>query len=488
MSVAAESKTYFNFINGRWVKAESGGMEQSLNPADTRDIVGLVQKSSIEDVDRAVEAAKQAKKAWRKLSGAERGQFLYKAADIMEQRLDEIAECATREMGKTLPEAKGETARGIAILRYYAGEGLRKTGDVIPSTDSSAFMYTDRVPLGVVGVISPWNFPVAIPIWKMAPALIYGNTVVIKPATETAVTCLKIISCFEEAGIPSGVVNAVTGPGSSAGQRLAEHPDVNGITFTGSNQTGKIIGRTAFERGAKYQLEMGGKNPVIIADDADLDSAVEAVISGAFRSTGQKCTATSRVIVLNGVYNRFKEKLLQQTKEITIGDSLKEDVWMGPIANKQQLDNCLSYIEKGKQEGADLIFGGDRLADGKYENGYYIRPAIFDNVTSGMTIAQEEIFGPVIALIKADTLEEALETANDVKFGLSASIFTQNIGRMLSFIDEIEAGLIRVNAESAGVELQAPFGGVKQSSSHSREQGEAAKEFFTAVKTVFFKP
>ncbi|TWL04747.1 Aldehyde dehydrogenase, thermostable [Bacillus licheniformis] len=322
----------------------------------------------------------------------------------------------------------------------------------------------------------------------MAPALIYGNTVVIKPATETAVTCLKVISCFEEAGIPSGVVNAVTGPGSSAGQRLAEHPDVNGITFTGSNQTGKIIGRTAFERGAKYQLEMGGKNPVIVADDADLDIAVEAVISGAFRSTGQKCTATSRVIVLNGVYDRFKEKLLQQTKEITIGDSLKEDVWMGPIANKQQLDNCLSYIAKGKQEGADLIFGGERLADGKYENGYYIRPAIFDNVTSGMTIAQEEIFGPVIALIKADTLEEALETANDVKFGLSASIFTQNIRRMLSFTDEIEAGLIRVNAESAGVELQAPFGGVKQSSSHSREQGEAAKEFFTAVKTVFVKP
>ncbi|MED1738621.1 aldehyde dehydrogenase family protein [Bacillus swezeyi] len=487
MSVATENKTYFNFINGRWVKAESGGMEQSVNPADIRDVVGLVQKSSEQDVDRAVEAAMQAKTDWRKLSGAERGQYLYKTADIMEQRLDEIAECATREMGKPLPEAKGETARGIAILRYYAGEGMRKTGDVIPSTDKSAFMYTDRVPLGVVGVISPWNFPVAIPIWKMAPALIYGNTVVIKPATETAVTCLKVISCFEEAGIPFGVVNAVTGPGSAAGRRLAEHPDVNGITFTGSNQTGKTIGRTAFERGAKYQLEMGGKNPVIIANDADLDLAVEAVISGAFRSTGQKCTATSRVIVLSDIYDLFKEKLLQQTKKITIGDSLKEDVWMGPIASKQQLDNCLTYIEKGKQEGADLIFGGERLTAGKYENGYYIRPAIFDHVTSRMSIAQEEIFGPVIALIKTDTLPEALETANDVEFGLSASIFTQNIGHMLSFIEDIEAGLIRVNAESAGVELQAPFGGVKRSSSHSREQGEAAKEFFTAVKTVFIK-
>lgn len=387
-----------------------------------------------------------------------------------------------------LPEAKGETARGIAILRYYAGEGMRKTGDVIPSTDKAALMFTTRVPLGVVGVISPWNFPVAIPIWKMAPALVYGNTVVIKPATETAVTCAKIIACFEEAGLPAGVINLVTGPGSVVGQGLAEHDGVNAVTFTGSNQVGKIIGQAALARGAKYQLEMGGKNPVIVADDADLEAAAEAVITGAFRSTGQKCTATSRVIVQSEIYERFKEKLLQRTKDITIGDSLKEDVWMGPIASKNQLDNCLSYIEKGKQEGASLLIGGEKLENGKYQNGYYVQPAIFDNVTSEMTIAQEEIFGPVIALIKVDSMEEALNIANDVKFGLSASIFTENIGRMLSFIDEIDAGLVRINAESAGVELQAPFGGMKQSSSHSREQGEAAKDFFTAIKTVFVKP
>lgn len=487
MPVTTEHKTYLNFINGEWVKAESGSLEKVVNPADTRDVVGFVQKSSSEDVDRAAAAANEAKTAWRKLSGAERGQYLYRAADIMERRLDEIAECATRETGKTLPEAKGETARGIAILKFYAGEGMRKTGDVIPSTDKDALMFTDRVPLGAVGVIAPWNFPVAIPIWKMAPALIYGNTVVIKPATETAVTCLKIISCFEEAGFPAGVVNAVTGSGSEVGRRLAEHPGISGVTFTGSNQTGKIIGRIAFERGAKFQLEMGGKNPVIVANDADLDAAAEAAVSGAFRSTGQKCTATSRVIVQSGVYDRFKEKLIQRTKDITIGDSLKEDVWMGPIASKQQLDNCLSYVEKGKQEGAELIFGGERLTEGKYENGYYISPAIFDQVTQEMTIAREEIFGPVIALIKADTIEEAIKIANDVEYGLSASIFTENIGHMLSFINDMEAGLIRVNAESAGVELQAPFGGLKQSSSHSREQGEAAKEFFTAVKTVFIK-
>lgn len=488
MSVITEQNTYLNFINGEWVKSQSGDMVKVENPADLNDIVGYVQNSTAEDVERAVAAANEAKTAWRKLTGAERGQYLYKTADIMEQRLEEIATCATREMGKTLPEAKGETSRGIAILRYYAGEGMRKTGDVIPSTDKDALMFTTRVPLGVVGVISPWNFPVAIPIWKMAPALVYGNTVVIKPATETAVTCAKIIACFEEAGLPAGVINLVTGPGSVVGQGLAEHDGVNAVTFTGSNQVGKIIGQAALARGAKYQLEMGGKNPVIVADDADLEAAAEAVITGAFRSTGQKCTATSRVIVQSGIYERLKEKLLQRTKDITIGDSLKEDVWMGPIASKNQLDNCLSYIEKGKQEGASLLIGGEKLENGKYQNGYYVQPAIFENVTSEMTIAQEEIFGPVIALIKVDSMEEALNIANDVKFGLSASIFTENIGRMLSFIDEIDAGLVRINAESAGVELQAPFGGMKQSSSHSREQGEAAKDFFTAIKTVFVKP
>ncbi|MCZ4248831.1 aldehyde dehydrogenase family protein [Bacillus amyloliquefaciens] len=488
MSVITEKNTFLNFLDGKWVASQSGDMVKVTNPADVRDIVGYVQNSTAEDTDRAVAAAHKAKTSWRKLTGAERGRYLYKAADIMERRLEEIAASATREMGKTLPEAKGETARGIAILRYYAGEGMRKTGDVIPSTDKDALMFTDRVPLGVVGVITPWNFPIAIPLWKMAPALIYGNTIVIKPATETAVTCAKIISCFEEAGLPPGVMNFITGRGAVVGQRLAAHENVNGITFTGSNQTGKMIGQTALKRGAKYQLEMGGKNPVIVADDADLEAAAEAVITGAFLSTGQKCTATSRVIIQSGIYDRFKEKLLQRTKEITIGDSLQEDVWMGPISSKNQLDNCLSYIEKGRQEGASLLIGGEKPEGEKYQNGYFIEPAIFENVKTGMTIAQEEIFGPVIALLKVDTLKEALDIANDVKYGLSASIFTENIGSMLSFIDDIEAGLVRVNAESAGVELQAPFGGMKQSSSHSREQGEAAKDFFTAIKTVFIKP
>jgi aldehyde dehydrogenase (NAD+) len=487
MNAATEIQTYLNFINGRWIGSATGEVEASRNPANTRDIIGYVQKSSLQDVNDAVASAKQAQKAWRNLAGNVRGDYLRRAADLLEKRLDEVAETMTREMGKTLPEAKGETARGVAILRYYAGEGLRSIGDVIPSTDSEALMFTTRVPLGVVGVITPWNFPVAIPLWKIAPALIYGNTVVIKPALETAVTCAKVIECFAEAGLPAGVLNMVTGSGSVVGQGLTDHPDVNAITFTGSNGVGKQIGRAALERGAKYQLEMGGKNPVIVTKDADLDLAVEATISGGLRSTGQKCTATSRVIIEREVYDAFKEKLLQTVKQITVGDGLKPGVWMGPCASENQLNTVLSYIEKGIAEGATLLCGGKRLTGPEYENGYFVEPTVFEDVSADMTIAREEIFGPVLALMKVDDLQQALDLANDAEFGLSASIFTTNIAHMLSFIHEMDAGLVRINAESAGVELQAPFGGMKQSSSHSREQGRAAIEFFTAVKTVFVK-
>ncbi|KKB33935.1 alpha-ketoglutaric semialdehyde dehydrogenase GucD [Bacillus thermotolerans] len=487
MATTVQTKTYLNFINGEWVASESQEVDHSLNPASKKEVVGYVQKSTERDLNHAVKAAKQAKETWRKLSGAERGEYLYKVAQILERRLDEIAECATREMGKTLAETKGETARGIAILKYYAGEGMRKVGDVIPSTDSEALMFTTRTPLGVVGVITPWNFPIAIPIWKMAPALVYGNTIVVKPAGEASVTCAKIVECFEEAGLPNGVVNMVTGPGSVIGQGIADHKDVDGITFTGSNSVGKRIGQAALARGAKYQLEMGGKNPVIVAADADLQLAAEAVIAGAFRSTGQKCTATSRVIVAAEVFDEFKELLLTKTKELSVGNGLDGQTWMGPCASESQLNTVLSYIDKGVQEGATLLTGGKRLENGELADGFYVEPTIFENCTQDMAIVQEEIFGPVIALMKADSVKEALKLANNVEYGLSASIFTTNIQHLLSFVSDMEAGLIRVNAESAGVELQAPFGGMKNSSSHSREQGEAAKEFFTSIKTVFVK-
>lgn len=487
MATTIQIKTYLNYINGEWVPSTTEEVEESINPANKNEIVGYVQRSSKEDVEKAVVAAKQAQKVWRKLSGTARGEYLYKISNILESRLEEIAETMTREMGKTLPEAKGETMRGIAILRYYAGEGMRKVGDVIPSTDSEALMLTTRVPLGVVGVISPWNFPVAIPIWKMAPALIYGNTVVIKPAQEAAITAAKIIECIEEAGFPAGVVNMVTGTGSVVGQAIVDHPDVAGITFTGSNTIGKAIGQAAFARGAKYQLEMGGKNPVIIANDADVALAVEGTISGGLRSTGQKCTATSRVFVQAEVYEKFKEKLLAKVQELTVGNGLESTTWMGPCASEKQLNTILSYIEKGKTEGASLLYGGNRYIENDTENGFYVQPTIFENVTNDMAIAREEIFGPVLVLIKVSTIAEALELANDIEFGLSASIYTRDIGNMLSFINEMDAGLVRINAETAGVELQAPFGGMKNSSSHSREQGRAAIEFFTSIKTVFVK-
>lgn len=485
-STAFETKTYQNFINNEWTSGSSSETIESINPA-TKEIVGLVQKSTEEDLNKAVEAAHEAKKEWRRIGQAARGQLLFKAANILEENLDHIAETMTREMGKTLPEAKGETARGIAILRYYAGEGMRKDGDVIPSTDKDALMFTKRTPLGVVGVITPWNFPVAIPIWKLAPALVYGNTVVFKPATEGAVTAAKVVECFAQAGFPAGVFNFITGSGSIVGQSLIDHPKVNAMTFTGSEAVGQSVAKSAAARGIKFQLEMGGKNPVIVTKDANINQAVEAVINGGFRSSGQKCTASSRVIVEEAVYDEFKEKLVAESKKITVGNGLNEGVWMGPCASESQFKTVTEYIEKGQQEGAQLIHGGEVLTGGEYDHGFYVTPAIFENVTTDMAIAQEEIFGPVIALLKASDLEEAIEIANNTKYGLSASIFTSNISSFLEFVDEIEAGLVRINAESAGVELQAPFGGMKASSTGSREQGEAAKEFYTAIKTVFIK-
>ncbi|QHJ70117.1 alpha-ketoglutaric semialdehyde dehydrogenase GucD [Planococcus halotolerans] len=487
MTTNTEAKTYLNYINGEWSASDTGKTSESFNPSNKNEVLGSFQLSSANDLDQAVKAAKDAQKPWRNLSGTARGEFLFKVANVLESKVEYVAEAMTKEMGKTFAEAKGETMRGVAILRYYAGEGMRPVGDVIPSSDSEALMFTTRTPLGVVGVITPWNFPVAIPIWKMAPALIYGNSVVLKPASDTAVTAARVVECFDEAGLPAGVINMVTGSGSVIGQGLAEHPGVDGITFTGSNAVGKQIGRAALDRGIKYQLEMGGKNPVIVADDADLDLAVDATISGGLKSTGQKCTATSRVIVQSGVYEEFREKLVKKVAEITVGNGMEGSSWMGPVASENQLDNVLSYIEKGKSEGAELLHGGNRLTENGLGDGYFVEPTVFDNVTAGMTIAREEIFGPVLALMKVETMEEAIALANDSDYGLSASIFTTNIGNMLEFIKDMEAGLVRVNAESAGVELQAPFGGMKQSSSHSREQGQAAIEFFTSIKTIFVK-
>lgn len=477
------TQTYSNFINGEWAKPARGQVVPSENPADTRDIVGYVPVSTAEDVERAVAAAKQAYPAWAKMPSARRAQWLYRAADILEARMEEMAETVTREMGKTLAESRGEVARGITLLRYYAGEGLRRIGEVIPSSDGQSLLYTLRVPLGVVGLITPWNFPVAIPLWKAAPALVYGNTVVLKPSPETSVTAAKLAEVFAEAGLPAGVFNVVMG-GAEAGRALVAHPDVHGVSFTGSDVVGQEVARVCAARGAKYQLEMGGKNPVIVAEDADLELAAELTVSGAMRMAGQKCTATSRAIVLAPVYDAFRERVLEKVRAIRIGDGRDPETWMGPLVSARQREKVLAYISRGKAEGARLLVGGGVPQGEAYIHGYFVEPTIFDNVDPDATIAQDEIFGPVLALIKVNTLEEAIAVANRVRFGLSASLFTRDIGKALTFVEEIEAGMIRVNGETAGVEPQAPFGGMKASSSHSREQGTAAMEFYTQVKTV----
>ncbi len=487
MTLKVEAKKYRNLINGEWMEPASGKYQASVNPADTRDIVGYAPLSTTEEVEAAIAAAKKASHSWARLSPVARGEYLRKAADILEKRIDEIGETLTREMGKTLAEGKGETARGVAILRYYAGEGYHSIGDVIPSSDAESLLFTTRVPVGVVGLITPWNFPVAIPIWKLAPALIYGNTVVIKPALEATVTLMKVFECLQEAGFPPGVINLVSGSGSTVGNTIIEHPDVKAISFTGSNQVGRMIASKAVERGAKYQLELGGKNPSIITKHADLDLAAQLTVNAAMMSTGQKCTATSRAIVVKDVYDEFRAKVLEKVKQIKVGNGLDPETYMGPVASKSQFDSVLAAIEKGKAEGATLLFGGEALTEGELAHGYYIQPTVFEDVTPDMSLAQEEIFGPVLAMIKVDDFEQAIEVANGIKYGLSASLFTTRLDEAFTYMREIEAGVVRVNGESSGVELQAPFGGMKESSSHSREQGRAAMEFFTSIKTITMK-
>lgn len=479
-------KTYLNLINGEWSKPTADRYFPDTNPADTNDVIGQFPDSGVEEIDAAVKAARAALPAWRTLTGAQRGAFLNKAATILERRLDEVAAALTREEGKMLFESKGETNRGVVILRYYAAEGMHSVGDVLPSAmNAKTLVFTTRVPVGVVGLITPWNFPVAIPIWKAAPALIYGNTVVLKPAAIAPLSATLIAECFAEAGLPPGVFNLVHGQGRKVGQALVDHPFVNAVSFTGSCDVGKRIAQSCSARGAKYQLEMGGKNPIICLEDADLNQAVDLTISGAMRSAGHKCTATSRAIVVESVAQEFTTKLVERVKALKIGPGTEADSYFGPVVSDHQMNSILDYIQRGKNEGAKLLCGGERLKGGVYDKGWYVAPTVFGDVKPKMTIAQEEIFGPVLAIIPVKNFDEAIKVANDVQFGLSASLFTRNLNRALDYVSQIEAGLIRVNGETAGVEPQAPFGGVKMSSSYSREQGQAAKEFFTQVKTVY---
>ncbi|WNQ08928.1 aldehyde dehydrogenase family protein [Paenibacillus aurantius] len=473
-------KRALNYVAGEWRESESGEWAAAYNPARPSEQVGEVTQSTREEVSRAVDAAEAAFAAWRGLPGMKRGKFLAAAARILEDRADAVAETMTREMGKTFAEARGEVLRGAAILHYYAGEGERSNGEHIPPADGKSLLYTRRIPLGAVGLITPWNFPVAIPVWKLAPALVYGNTVVLKPAGNSSVTACLLVEALEEAGLPPGVVNLVHGSGRLTGDALLEHPKLAAISFTGSNAVGRKIAEKASHRGLKYQLEMGGKNAVIVMEDADLDQAADMVVSGSMKSTGQKCTATSKVIVMSAVAEVFIERLTERLRSIRMGDGMEPETYYGPLSSRQAQQSVLSHIHQGQEEGARLLTGG-KAPDAE---GYHVEPTLFAGVTPSMSLAREEIFGPVLAVMEADSLDEAIGMANDTDFGLSAAIFTQSLSNALTFVSRIEAGMIKVNAETAGVEYQAPFGGLKQSSSHSREQGRAAMEFFTHTQTI----
>lgn len=476
---------YRNFIDGTWRDANGNETFENVNPADTTDTIGVWPSSGPRDVEAAAAAAANAFPAWRALSLPDRGKYLLKAADILERRLEEIAAALTREEGKTLAEARGETNRGVLILRYYGMDAYHAIGEIIPSASAETMMFTRREPLGVVTLVTPWNFPVAIPYWKAAPALVYGNTVVFKPSELSPLTAHLIAEILEEAGLPAGVFNMIHGHGAAMTDALVA-PPVRAISFTGSIETGRTISVKAAENGVKFQLEMGGKNPVIVLPDADLDQAVELTVSGAFRSAGEKCTATSRAIVVGDIADAFTELVVGRAKELRIGPGTDADAYTGPVITERARDKVLSHVKIAIDEGATLLAGGGVPESAQFANGYYVEPTVLGDVTPDMTIAQHEVFGPVLAIIRVDSFEEALDLANDVRYGLSASLFTSNLNRALEYADRIEAGLVRVNGETAGVEPQAPFGGMKASSSHSREQGRAALDFYTQTKTVYF--
>jgi methylmalonic acid semialdehyde dehydrogenase len=479
------SRTYRNFIGGKWVEADAPKTVPNLNPADTRDVLGEVPFSSAEQARQAVAAAQAAFPAWRDMPAPRRGAILFKAMALLDAEKDELARLLTREEGKTVKESLGEIQRAINILEYTAGEGRRLGGDTVPSELPRNFAYTVRHPLGVVATITPWNFPVAIPVWKIAPALVCGNTVVFKPATLAPETAVALVSIFERAGLPGGVLNLVLGSGGTVGNAIVDHPDVRAVSFTGSNEVGaEIYGRGA-KRMIRVQCEMGGKNPVVVMADADLDLAVESTALGAFGSTGQRCTATSRVVVEEAIADRFVAALVARARKVRVGNGAEAGVDMGPAVDKSQFETDLRYIEIGKNEGAELLCGGRRLGDGNLAHGYFVEPTVFDRVTTAHQIAQDEIFGPVISVIRVNGYEEAIAAANAVKFGLAASIFTSDANNAYRFVDDIEAGIVHINNGTPGGEAQLPFGGSKATGVGPREQGSTAIEFYSEIKTVY---
>lgn len=475
-----------NYIGGQWVPPSTGNYADNRNPADFDDIVGQYPVSAKKDAEAAIAAAKAAFPEWSAMPAPARGRILAKAAELFKARIDDIARVLCREEGKTFIESKGEIQKGINLFEFYSGEGFRLHGKTLPSETRSMFTYTIRQPYGVVALITPWNFPFAIPAWKSAPALITGNCVVMKPASNTPGTATMIAQVLHDAGLPKGVFNLVTGPGGAVGNTLVDHPDVKVVSFTGSNSVGMALNERAAKRGLKVTAEMGGKNPVVVLNDADLKLAVAGILGGAYGSTGQRCTATSRVVVEKGVYDEVVKGIVEGARKLKVGNGMNEGIDMGPAVDESQLKTDLEYIQIAKDEGARLLCGGNRLTGGAFDKGYYVEPTVFDNVKSNFRIHQEEVFGPVVSIVQVADFDEALHVANDVQFGLSASIYTRDANVAMRFVERSEVGMVHVNNPTVGGEAQLPFGGWKNTGIGEREMAEEGAEFFTQLKTVFF--
>jgi acyl-CoA reductase-like NAD-dependent aldehyde dehydrogenase len=478
------TKTFKNFIGGEWVDAVSGETFESRSPA-TGEVIGRFPKSGAEDVDRAVTAAQTAYEDWRLVPAPKRGEMLIRFAQILEREKDALTDLMTREMGKVKAEAGGDVQEAIDMTYYMAGEGRRMWGQTTPSELRDKFNMSVRVPVGVVGAITPWNFPIAIPSWKIAPALVCGNTVVLKPAEDTPALAERFIELLDEAGVPAGVVNVVHGYGETAGDALVRHPGVPIITFTGSRETGVAVTKAAADHLKHVHLELGGKNAIIVLDDADVDLAVEGIVWSAFGTSGQRCTAASRVIAHEAVYDELQSKLVARAEAMRLGPGWEDDTDIGPVINRAAIEKIHAYTKIGTDEGARLLTGGEIATEGDLEKGFFYRPTIFGDVDAGMRIAQEEIFGPTLGIIKVQDFDEAIRVSNGIKYGLSSSIFTRDVNKAFRAMRDLVAGITYINAGTTGAEVHLPFGGTKDTGNGHREAGQAALDVFTEWKSIY---
>jgi len=485
MSTAASAREFLNFINGEWVAPQAKRFLENRNPANTDEVIGRFPLSSEADVDAAVSAARDAYKKWRLVPAPKRAEILFRAADLLLKRKEEFSREMTREMGKVLAETRGDVQEAIDMTYYMAGEGRRLFGQTTPSELPNKFAMSVRQPIGACGLITPWNFPMAIPSWKMMPALVCGNSVVLKPAEDTPLSSYHLVETLVEAGLPPGVVNMVVGDGPGAGAPLAKHADVPVVSFTGSTSTGRSVAEICAPQFKHCSLEMGGKNIILVLDDANLDLAIDGALWGGFGTSGQRCTAASRVGVHKSVYKEFVSRFVERAKKLKVGNGLDSVVDMGPLINEEQLNTVLRYVEIGQKEGARLVTGGHRLHSGAYAKGWFHAPTIFADCDPKMRVAQEEIFGPVVSVIPIDSFEQGIEIANGVPYGLSASVYTRNINRAFAALQDLYTGIVYVNAPTIGAETHLPFGGTKRTGNGHREAAVAAIDFFTEWKSVY---